>query len=672
MTTRKLIALGIAIAALVVGCGGVDEFDNLELLYYEADNGVVYPVAIPTELGVDASRSGVIDFDDPDDVEQRFEPEDGYGALFVANIDDDARRCGDIGDDEALETCSDAELAEVVNDLDLSDMARIKTRPTGVVGPGTYGVLDVDEASRDRVRIYKNVGDGEEPEDFKRYVPGEDRIDDDPLEEGVEFAIEGITLVEDDEPWDGVVELSWEIEIPEAQWTHTDRAHMELAPVLLRHHLHEARRVFASDLGARNAEFVADLQGAVEAAEVEDGLELLDVDDPWVQDFVLNGYMAIPGPDGPQSIQLFFRSANLNYPGSLTPVFEAYHQMQDEPLPPLLREAGRIVYDNFHGAGAAGHAIYDEDRGFESPQLEDDLDYADVVAYLFGAPSDAEYPEIAAHYDRVMDADTLDSFGNTEVIPPHVGADGSVHRQGRILRGRGSAEEMRPDPTMTTLLESQGAQAPLWINTAWLAVAHVDETVSFVESDGSHGWSMLYNDPVEARALLESVRDDYHGGDAVLFEGKSYPRTGASAERTVEDVLDDPDIMAASARAAVEVDDQVQTISNDVGLGEDDLIAIPFLHEEQGSGHVAYQPGIVNGISLTPDTFGAPDPHGPEIEGQDIFQSAVEEQLEPRGIQTHWIETWDVYHVGLGQVHCGSNTVRQLPATPWWHSEVQP
>ncbi len=672
MTSRNLIALGIAITALAAGCGGVDEFDSVESLYYEAGDGVVYPVAIPTELGVDASRSGVIDFEDPDDVEQRFEPEDGYGALFLANIDDDARRCADIGDDAALETCSDAELAEVVNDLDLSDMARIETRPTGIVGPDTYGVLDVDEASTERVRIYKNVGDGEDPQDFERYIPGEDHIDTEALAEGVEFAIEGTTLVRDDDEWDGVVELTFEIEIPEAQWTHRDRAHIELAPVLLRHHLDEARQVYASDLGVRNADFVSDLRGAVEAAGVADGLQLLDVDDPWVQDFVLNGYMAIPTPDGPQSIQLFFRSANLNYPGSLAPVFEAYHQMQNEALPPLLREAGRVVYDEFHGAGLAGQAIYDKDRGFEPPQLDEDLDYEDVVAYLFGAPSDGEYPEIAAHYDRVMEADTLDSFGNTEVIPPHIDADGSEYRQGRILRGRGSAPQMRPDPTMTTLLASQDAQAPLWIDTAWLAVAHVDETISFVESDARHGWSMLYNDPVEARTLLETVRDDYDRGDAVLFEGKSYPRTGASAERTVEDVLDDPDIMAASARAAVEVDEQVQTISDEVGLDEDDLVAIPFLHEEQGSGHVAYQPGIVNGISLTPDVFGAPDPQGPEIDGEDVFEAAVDERLEARGVQTHWIETWDVYHVGFGQVQCGSNTMRQLPATPWWHSEVQP
>ena len=659
---KKTHLVGALLAVVVAfGCG--DDDPHL----FEAEDGQMYPKEPTVMLGVDAARTGEIDFDDPDDVEQRWEPEEGYGALFLANIDDDDNRCTGLVDDEQFEDCYDAALEGPGGEEDLADMARIRTYPTGEVSPGTTGVLDVDETSREYVNLYIDpVGEGE-VEDFEAYELGEDQIEAEQLEEGVEFAIEGNRLVYEQDGWDGSVALNWTLQVSEVDTEVEDVAQMEQAPLLLPHHLQPARQVYAVDMGESNQEFVDDLEAATDDTGVDGGLELLDEDDPWIQDFLLIGYMQMPGPEGVQTMHVYFRSANLNYAGSLEGVFERLYEMQGAGLPPLLREAGQVVFSRFHGSGTAGEAIYDPDKGFEPVDTEG-MDYDDVVAYLQGAGSQ-EYPEVEEHIDRIFESDTLDSFGNTEVVPPHVTDDGEEFPHGRVVRGKGDADEVRPDPTMSELLDAQREQPIIWIDTTWLSVAHVDETVTFLEADNERGWALLYNDPVRARQMLEELSDDGYG-DAVMFEGKGYPG-GGSAERTVDEVLDDPEVMSTSARAAVEVDRQVETIAGEVGLEQEETVPLAFLHEETGSGAVAYQPGIINGISLKPDVFGAPDPHGPRIDGEDPFQVETESRLGEIGVETHWIETWDVYHVRSGQVHCGSNTRRTVPESGWWTQKVE-
>jgi protein-arginine deiminase len=46
----------------------------------------------------------------------------------------------------------------------------------------------------------------------------------------------------------------------------------------------------------------------------------------------------------------------------------------------------------------------------------------------------------------------------------------------------------------------------------------------------------------------------------------------------------------------------------------------------------------------------------------------MEQALAPYGITVKWTEDWDLYHRLLGEVHCGSNADRQIPATAWWVS----
>ena len=209
-------------------------------------------------------------------------------------------------------------------------------------------------------------------------------------------------------------------------------------------------------------------------------------------------------------------------------------------------------------------------------------------------------------------------------------------------------------------------QPPIDIDTSWLFVGHVDEIVSFVRTSSPRGWAMLVNDPALAKRLLEEASGAGHGS-AAQFVGKFWSESGA-ATISVDETLGDPDVMGASAEAAVEIDAQVRALKGEVGLADAEIVRIPFLHDKAGGASVAFQPGTVNGIYVADNRFVAPNPHGPIVDGKDIMKTAMETALAPLDVTVHWAEDWDAYHRNLGEVHCGTNATRKIPDAKWWES----
>lgn len=258
---------------------------------------------------------------------------------------------------------------------------------------------------------------------------------------------------------------------------------------------------------------------------------------------------------------------------------------------------------------------------------------------------------------------TLNSFGNTEVIPPYQHG-GEVYPLGRLLRG--SVPSFYPDPRLARLLEDQAMQPLVTIDTSWLNVAHVDETMAFLPASTPRGWILLVNDPALARDMLLALEAGGHG-DAMLFAGKSW-RFGAAAETTVAQLLADVDVMAESNKAAAEVDAQLEIVRAATGLGDDEIVRVPFLHHAVAGRSVAYQPGTVNLLALTRTLVAAPDPHGPVVDGEDVFKAQLEEALGAHGIDVRWIDDWDLLYRHNGEVHCGTNARRAIPDARWWES----
>jgi protein-arginine deiminase len=566
---------------------------------------------ILADLRADSNRDGAVSFDDDSDKE-KVTWNASAGAVFLANIDDDTIRCKADLDDILIAQCNDASDEIINGDADAQDIARMKTRPWPKTPPDAQGTFTIDTVgAQPHVRLFWRSGPN--PTDLLP-VADDTIFTADEIRAGIELGIEAKDIVRDAAAWDGYVDVRFNITSP-SRGDATDVVRMRVAPVLTYHHLLPAEAIWVSNTKTKgNAYLRKDLEDACTEARVPAPLAI-DVADPWSQDYFETGYMSMPGMGGMQHvIRVNYRSANVFQPE------EAKHP---------LRPAGQVVFA-MRGPDVAGIQQYD-----------------------------------MAH-DRRMDS--LNSFGNLETVPPFQ-KDGETFPFGRVLRGRTGS--FFPDQTFVRMIDGQVQQPAIDIDTSWLFVGHVDETLSFVKASTSRGWVLLANDARMAKKMLED-QVAAGRGDLTMFVDKSWVNLQTKekhpAEIAIKDVLADTEVMRASAEAAAEVDGQVAILKREIGLADDEIVHVPFLHTAYQGRSIAYQPGIVNGIYLSPTEFAAPDPHGPMVDGKDIFKVALAEPLGKIGVTVHFVEDWDDYHVALGEVHCGTNTTRKVPVTKWWES----
>jgi protein-arginine deiminase len=437
-------------------------------------------------------------------------------------------------------------------------------------------------------------------EEFLPVASG-DALTRDEIIAGIELAVEAKDIVRDTTVWDGFVDVTLTVSVGEA--SKSDVVRMRVAPVITYHHLLPAEETFVSSFrSSGNAALRSDLSAIAKEVGVKAPTSVAELD-PWAQDFFETAFMSMPGPNGTQHvIRVALRSANVYEPKSTK-----------NPL----REAGRYAF-KMRGKDVA--AVQQFDRKHD------------------------------------MNADSLNSFGNLETIPPYT-FDGKSYPMGRILRG--NIKSFATDGSFTKMMEAQGAQPPVYIDTSWLLVGHVDETLSFIKAPSPRGWVLLANDPKLAADMLDKASKAGQGATK-MFVGMEWEE-GDSAEVTIDAALSDQDVMGASNEAIVEVAAQLTKLKAETGLTEAEIVKIPFLHMPIQGASIAYNPGIVNGLYMTDRDFVAPKPHGPEIEGKDIFETALTDALKPYGVTARFAEDWDDYHRMMGEVHCGTNATRTIP-----------
>ncbi|MBX3223462.1 MAG: protein-arginine deiminase [Labilithrix sp.] len=576
-----------------------------------ASSGAAPEPDVLADLRADSNRDGEIKFDDDSDTHKTAWDSEN-GAVFLANIDDDNERCKTTGDDLTLAKCNDAQDEVVNGDDDALDLARLKSRPwPKTPEDATAHLAIVTEAAKDYVRIFKKVGEG--ATDFE--VLGEDNVfTHEEIRAGFELGIEAKDIVRDAAKWDGYVELELTVTSP-TKGTSTDVVLMRVAPVLTFHHLLPAEQIWVSNTRTPgNAAMRKDLAASCKAAGIG-APKTIEVPDPWTQDYFEPAYMSMPGEGGTQHVmRVNYRSANVFEPSK-----------EKSPL----RPAGQFVFQ-VRGRNVAGVQQFDIDHN--------------------------------------PDMDTLNSFGNFETVPPYT-KDGVSFPLGRVVRGK--TKSYYPDKTFAKMIAAQGQQPEIDVDTSWLLVAHIDETISFVKAPTPRGWALLVNDAPMAKKMLEDAVKAGKG-DTPMFVGKTWIDFESNSERpaeiTISEVLADTEVMKASAEAAAEIDGQLEVLKTELGLADDEIIHVPFLHINYSGRSAAYQPGLVNGVYVSDTRFGAPDPHGPVINGKDIFKTAFSEPLAKIGITVDYIEDWDEYHLGIGEVHCGSNSTRAIPEERWWKS----
>ncbi len=131
-----------------------------------------------------------------------------------------------------------------------------------------------------------------------------------------------------------------------------------------------------------------------------------------------------------------------------------------------------------------------------------------------------------------------DWYGNLEVSPPS-----AAHPSGRVIYGRNTASGESFHPDVVRFLAAQGTQPPVWIDTSWLAIKHVDEIVAFLPGADGRG-VLLVPDPEEGLRLAGDLAADATAAEAsrriakriteMLVGSAGPPRAGTAAEDRAE------------------------------------------------------------------------------------------------------------------------------------------
>lgn len=312
-----------------------------------------------------------------------------------------------------------------------------------------------------------------------------------------------------------------------------------------------------------------------------------------------------------------------------------------------------IEFGHLIGKETGMELILDSIRGTDNvgldPFPEDHLAGPGVALDTYGAP-------------RLLTS--LDSFGNLEASPP-VSVNGVNYPFGRIYFGRG--EEYAPAAELQSFLNRQGVQAPVYPDSSWLCVGHVDEYMTFIpDPSAPKGFRFAITDVNAAYEFLEGLDPEQGLPQYESFHGYS----------SVGDILNDGALRALNKDwQADQVDPTLTMMKQELGLDESDIIRLPLLFEDAGAwcGHtaIALMPGMVNlavwnPAGETPHLL-IPDPFFREdldYQASDPLIAAFDAAM-PEGVQTHYLDDWTVYHEGMGEVHCGTN-IRRAPSSGWW------
>jgi protein-arginine deiminase len=575
------------------------------------------------------------------------------GALFLANLDDDASRCPTVGTggtqltDVQLASCNDAADDVINQDSDVLDLARVRVRPVDTKDVGSVRV-EVRGVGATKVNVFVKRGDGAAARDWSP-LAASGSLPSDLIESGVELGVEGKDIIRD-ESWDGTVVLRV-VHRRGPKQVATDQVTMRVAPLLFVTDRMPIQKLYMADNktsvyeGAelpapsdatlrrqKNADaMAADFLAGIERMGGDVALEKLpslqgargggNGTDIWTQDIMEPGLMSIPSASGEQQMRVFVRA----------PVRDGRDNAGTNPF----RQTGRVVFTELRGPDVAGVQHFDSSY---------------VPAVIPG-----------------QSYDTRGSTGNYGTLPAYE-HEGKKYPLGRKLLGAVPGTGFTADPAFNEMLELQGFQDPITVDTSWLGVGHVDEFLSVIPADNERGWALVAADPQLALNLLKELVKDGRGDEQLYTPYDLVPPTGSNPPvLTVAEAVTSPGIVNGTAIGHAGVNRALRILRDQVGLTEDDIIRVPVLYKDSGTGRVGVQvPNAANLIGTGRDVVFVPKQHVPAVDGQDVFQAEVEERFAEIGTRVQWAEDYFYTNRG-GQIHCVTNTLRDTThGSSWW------
>ncbi|KAI8277998.1 hypothetical protein K4K60_006576 [Colletotrichum sp. SAR11_57] len=276
----------------------------------------------------------------------------------------------------------------------------------------------------------------------------------------------------------------------------------------------------------------------------------------------------------------------------------------------------------------------------------------------------------------------INAYGNLETIPPYTSKSGVKYPAGRIIHGK-HYDKMPAEATIA-FLEGQELQKPLFLESGWLIIGHVDEFVQFLPSNETGlGFTIGIADTTSALDLLRNTSAAGHGGvRAISFNGSvegAFSITEEELTMTIDELLANETFHEVNAYAQRHIDANLGILLAEIPILRDHVIRIPSLFKDPNVTSISsftetvmkdeyllasFNPTAINGVVLD-NYYVSPKPWGPLVEGKDIFEVAVREAYAKAGMEVGFVDDFMSHHHTFGEVHCGSNTFRETNVA-WW------
>ncbi|MBK8817002.1 MAG: hypothetical protein IPN42_16515 [Methylococcaceae bacterium] len=614
------------------------------------------------------------------------------GALVLPNLDDDSDRCGNTSaiQNISVTKCNDAADNVINGNQDINDLAPLKLMSWPNASYNAWATISIDEPAQGKARlfIYRQGG--------WQILPPNRRITALELRKGVDIRLEALDVVRDKRLWDGRIDVI--AKVKKGTQSVEDRVRFLVAPMILQSDLLPMKRLYLPGM-------------------------------PWGQDEPsLNNIGGSTLPLAPSTQDRIDHSAfgYLSILDAAKPGLSAFTQARVtlEKLG-LLGSAFKAFHDDFVRAALKAHKkprIVDLST-FEDPWVQDMFEMAYAAAPASDGKLQVMHLAIRSAQPQRFSAKTpllevlgpnvgiveqwaddsgmlikngdysLNSTGNFGTIPPYTYKDKS-YPLGRLLYGAGEAwmqtgggiidithsglagelelKQRFPDRSFVRMLRAQGVQKPLVIDTAWLAVGHIDEIVAFVPADTERGWKVVVADPIGAWSLLTDMANE--GLGATKFLSKLEPWAPGlvpeELEKTVDDVLNTNRLNRVQKVANAKIAVVIRTLKTETGIRDSDIIKVPVLFDSSyfnPRSFTALTPNAANLVVLDKNAVAIAKQHGPLVDGVDIFESAINQALNTSGLKVRWVEDYVQAHGGSGEIHCQSNVLREPGRlSRWW------
>ncbi|KAK2598705.1 hypothetical protein N8I77_012097 [Diaporthe amygdali] len=558
--------------------------------------------AVTPDIRADTNRDGIVDLTGDTDILGKTNWTEAFGAIFLPNIGDTDRRCS------MLALSGPALSNDALDDCnDASD--DIQRAPQFLAPLKTVPIAGLSKSAIGSVSVADPVA-----RDLVRIfrkdgntwaITGNNyTFNAEALQSGLNLGIDGRDVRRPD-GWDGKVTVRFTVR--DGNTTSSDDVALRVAPVLTHHHLQTVEKVLAvqgnkiDDPGLLR--FTEDLSTIVKEAGIHSQVYLFNhSNDIWAQDFVEPGYANMPGPNGTISIRVMIRCP------------------QDD------RVAGRQLFEYYREAGVG------------------------AVQHLGGAPEE------------------INSGGNIETIPPFT-FNGKTWPAGRVILGNHKTQKHHIYP----FLQAQETQEPVLLDTDWLGVGHVDEFLQFLPANNERGWVLMADDPRAGMKMLKDIQTAGHGSTPAISRKNDSESNYPIYSPTVDEALADVNLLSTNEECSKRIDANLEILKRETGLEDAEILRIPALFEADPFGNEnsplrvsACFPAAINSLVLSGfKTSVAPNPFGPVVDGRDVLSEAVTNEYSKIGMNVTFIDDWYTHHSFGGEVHSGTNTIRDMSAQ-WW------